>query len=309
MRALKVFLSLLLVVALIVSLCSFQFLLLVQHKLLRADFYLAELSSSGFYEEVRLTLENRLRLQTDALRLPPEIVDGVITQEWVRLESQNLVGGLLAYLDGSADIPVLDYETLVGLLLDNAEQLAANSLGMIGLAAGDVLRDYVEKEIASSLSGLPFSANWEGTQKLEAIKALDAVAALLARLKWTFLASAFFSLAMFALLVLAWREDLRWLNWSAPSLVIGGLLTVLPSVFALLLQRANPAVLPSLVKSTFHDLTAVVPLDVLASVTASLVQKLLLALLLYGSLLILLGLGLMITVPPASKFLRVKRAL
>ena len=127
-----------------------------------------------------------------------------------------------------------------------------------------------------------------------------------AKLKSVFWLSAALALVVLIILIIAWR-DMSWLNWAGSALALGGFITMIPSFYALLLVKSNPAIIPGLLNQGLYDLVAAVPLKSFPVVIGGLAKGLLQSLLTYGIVLSLLGIALIAAVPPVLKLARSNR--
>jgi hypothetical protein len=305
LKALRTLVSLLLVFILVANLFVLQFLLLTEYKLTGPGFYLDGFAGYGLYDELHYYLDENVKAQARAYGLPPDALAGVITREWVELQSKTLVTGLLAYLKGKeADLPQLDFETPTDRFIANIDAFIDDLPGLNGLGAGDAVTDYIRENFSRQLSGLPFSSNWAPQQKRDMIRALEAPRQMLAKLQPALYFSAGLTLFILIFLFFAWRDGMSWLNWAGTALALGGFLTMIPSFFALLLVKSNPGIIPGLLNQGFYDLVAAAPLKSIPLVIGGLAKSMLQSLLTYGIVLTLLGIALIAVVPPAIKMTR-----
>ncbi|MBS4021121.1 MAG: hypothetical protein KGZ79_01680 [Dethiobacter sp.] len=299
MKVLRTTTSVLLVIILLVNLFFLQFLLLVQYKLTAPGFYLDAFAGHGLYGELHGYLDTNLRARAGTMGVPAEALDGVITKEWVVLQAETLVSGLLDYLRGKEkELPQLDFEAPVDKFLGNVAELAEGSLGILGQVVGEAVTDRLRRELFPRLSDIPFSSNWEADQRQAVISGLSGPRKVLANLKTALYGSVSLALIIPAVIFLIWRSGWRWLNWIGTSLVTAGFLTAIPSLFAMFLLRANPTVMHGFFNSLLYDIAMVFPLRSIPDILFALSQNLLRTLLLYGSSLVVAGLLLLVVLPP-----------
>jgi hypothetical protein len=287
---------LILALALLVGFLAFPLLYALQTKLVQPEFYLVAMDRQGFYGEIyEVSADFAAEFITEA-GLSVELLDQVITAEWLKAELDMFVAGFLAYLRADSQrLPRINLEWPLNRFQENFQAMLETTIVRPGSWGSRLISGVLNRELEDRLQGLPFTKYWGPRQEAEMETVLATTRQTLASLRTANRIAPFYLLLLLVLLRLAGGRQ-QWRSWLTLVLFAAGIVALVPSLSILLLLRIKPDNIIGFLTYRLGNQgeTILTTFNSLPDIIVSLSQNLLFSFVLYGMVLLLIGTGLIL---------------